>query len=202
MKRVSIYLALTLVMALNMVIAPGAFAAEADKSNYLLFDKALMIKTGTFDMSKKSQTFAGGLNTFDTESDGVFAVEFEFRRGSGFAWGFELISYDNDFTQGSLNGTADTFIALVTAKKYFRPGKKFSPFIGIGVGGGSTSLSGDFTGSGGDIAIAFGGGFELRWKRVGLYVEYKQINTKPEDDFGTNINVGGDGIFVGLAAYF
>lgn len=161
---------------------------------------AMIIKTGSFKLSDSDQTFGGLPAVYEENSSGEFAFEFEKRSPQGFAFGVELFNYKNTFlVPPGLTGEAGTILVTANIKKYFEMTGMVRPFVGIGLGSALTQLSKDATGSGVGFAYQFLAGVELRFGKVGVYAEYKNVHAEPEDSDGEKINVSGSGAFVGVS---
>lgn len=165
---------------------------------------ALILKTGSFTLSKESQSISGISLTFDDSASSVFGVELEWRKDDGTAFGAEVFGFSNDWRSNvATSGDNDTFAWMFNLKKYFAPSNTINPYIGAGIG----FASADFSGPGGsatgsDFAIQAMAGLEVRVEKVGFYTEIKWFNSKPEDDFGDDIDVSGTGVFAGISIFF
>lgn len=188
-------------LALTPLLAAGfllvSIAARADSS-------ALILKLGSFTLSDADQRISGIPLTFEDNSSGEFGGEFEFRRNDGAAFGIEILNYTNDWRSGvGTTGDNNTLALMFNAKRYFYATRSVLPYIGGGIGLAST----DFTGPGGsasgdDLAFQILAGIEVRGRQAGLYTEVKHFISKPEDEFGDDIDVSGTGVFVGVSIYF
>jgi opacity protein-like surface antigen len=164
---------------------------------------AVILKSGAFELSEEDQDFLGAQTTYTTSSDGELGIEVEWRHSSGFAVGGEYLRYRNDLENVlGASGTAKTDAFMVNGKKYFEIARVFQPYVGVGLGAVTTSLSDDFSGSGGGFGYQFMAGVEFRFDRVGIYTEFKNVYAKPEDSDGEQMNVGGSGLFVGVSFAF
>ena len=168
---------------------------------------AFMVKTGVLSLSKTSQTIqtTDGL-TFPTEFDDrastPIALEGEWRTADGFAFGGEIIRYENDLTTSGVGGRMNVWTALVNAKKYFAAGGIAYPYFGVGVGFARTDFSGAFSGSTGGIAYQAMGGVEFRWQSFGALTELKFLGARTEDDAGNEVDAGGRGLLIGVSVKF
>jgi opacity protein-like surface antigen len=172
-------------------------AVSADSS-------ALILKAGSFTLSDADQRI-GGINlTFEKNSSSELGGEFEWRRSDGAAFGIEILNYNNDWKSGiGTSGDNNTLALMFNAKRYFSATKSVLPFIGGGVGFASTEFSGPGgSASGDDLALQILAGIEVRGKQAGFYTEVKKLVSKPEDEFGDDIDVSGTGVFVGVSIFF
>jgi opacity protein-like surface antigen len=167
------------------------------------WDIALIASAGTFKLANGDQVLAGLPSTYDTTSKSVFGVEAEWRSRAGFAVGGEVFSYQNDLVStGAIPIAQQEVLAfMVNGKYYFRAASWFYPFVGAGVGQANASYSGGLTGKATGLAYQGLAGMELRFKPVGLYVQYKNLAAKVGDT-GNEVKVGGSGILAGLSISF
>lgn len=113
-------------------LPPSAVAAESGATHF----KAGMLKAET------PQSFDGMLHDVDAYSGPViaFSIERDLRRG--FAIGFEALTWQNAFTTPlGDQGDARTTMLQFLGKKYFGTRSRFFPFVGIGIGGGTSHYS-------------------------------------------------------------
>ena len=190
----------------KVVSAGLAIAVACGVSAPALADSvAVILKAGSFSVSKDRQTIDGGTIELDDSASGVFGIEGEWRQTNGLALGIEYLQYENDVGAPSVVGssTMDTSVVLFNAKKYFRPTATVNPYVGAGVGAVSIDFSGDIiTGSAGGFALQAIGGVEFRWDKVGLYTEFKALHAEAEDDAGEKAKAGGSGVFAGVSISF
>lgn len=185
-------------------LVAGAVFGSLGVSPAMADPVALIIKAGSFKLSDESQSISGISLTFDDKASGVFGGELEWRTKENVAFGAELLLYSNDWRSGvGTTGDNDTLALMVNAKRYFAVSKNVFPFVGAGVGFASV----DFTGPGGsasgsDLAVQAMAGIEFRADKIGFYTEAKYLTSKPEDDFGAEIDVTGVGLFAGLSITF
>ncbi|HSD96997.1 MAG TPA: hypothetical protein VLB06_07635, partial [Sulfuricaulis sp.] len=165
---------------------------------------ALILKTGRFDMSDRSQVIGGLQSEFDSKASGVLGVELEWRDRSGFALGGELYRFTNKITVvgTSLEGEMEAVAFLVNAKKYFEITDLLYPYVGAGLGAATSSFSGDLTGSASGPAYQAMAGIEFRSRNIGLYTELKYLSSSTEDSAGAKIKIGGNGKNLGLGVSF
>jgi len=76
------------------------------------------------------------------------------------------------------------------------------PFIGVGAGVSTATLSGGYFGTVSDFGIQFVAGVKFPFEDVSAVIEYKVISSEPTDDFGSSVDLSGDGLFAGLAINF
>jgi opacity protein-like surface antigen len=167
------------------------------------WDFALIASAGTFKLANGDQLVAGLPSTYDTTSKSVFGVEAEWRSKSGFAVGGELFSYKNDLVStGTIPNAQQKVVAIMlNGKYYFRAADWFYPFVGVGVGQAKASYSGGLTGNATGLAYQGLAGMEIRFKPVGLYVQYKNLASKPGST-SNEVKVGGSGILAGVSITF
>ncbi len=97
----------------------------------------------------------------------------------------------------------DVFIIFANGKKYFRTDSRLQPFIGAGIGGASTDVSGPtIDGSTSGLAYQLMAGVEYRSKNFGVFAELKSISADTESDNNEKIDVSGTGFFAGIAFHF
>lgn len=166
-------------------------------------ENVIIPKLGSFSLSETQQTTVGVNATYDEDSSGVFAVEYERRLDGGFSFGGEFVSYTNDYTSSSGSGEADVGVLTFNVKQYFNSSGSFMPFVGAGIGFGVASMSGPISGDAVDLALQIMGGFEYQFTdTIGIYAEYKVISSEPEDDAGETVDISGSGVFAGLTIHF
>lgn len=156
---------------------------------------AVIVKVGSLTLSNPESGY-----NFDTGSTYAFGGDLELRFETGTALGAELVVYAHDYLGGA--GTLTTTAFMFNAKKYFKVHNNVYPFVGAGLGFSGGSLSGVGSGSGSGFAVQAMGGAELRFDRVGVYVEYKLLSSKIEDDVGTSIDVSAKGLMAGVSVAF
>jgi opacity protein-like surface antigen len=133
----------------------------------------------------------------------VFGVEAEWRNKSGFAVGGEVFSYKNDLGPTGTNPNAQQKVLafMVNGKYYFRAASWIYPFVGAGIGVAKATYSGGLTGDATGLAYQGLAGMEFRFKSVGLYVQYKNLASKPGGT-SNEVKVGGSGILAGISISF
>jgi len=164
---------------------------------------ALIASAGSFKLANGNQLIGGLPSTYDTTSKSVFGVEAEWRGGAGFAIGGEVFSYNNDLVStGAIpNAQQDVLAIMVNGKYYFRAASWLYPFVGAGIGLVTVFYSGGFRGNVTGLAYQGLAGLELRFKPVGLYVQYKYL-AATTGDTGNEVKVGGSGILAGVSIIF
>ena len=189
---------------------------RAAPSKSTLFNKpgqnfGIILKTGKYKRDDTSaatpELTTGSIYQFmyDADASGVVGVEFEYYFGPGLAVGGEYFRFRNSFVAANAvnttfgNHSVDT--VLVNFKKYFKPTPMFRPFVGVGLGVTTDSLNGDWEGGGISYAYQLVAGTELRWKYVGLYVEYKRLSISSDSDVTVG-DVSGSGVLTGLKIAF
>jgi opacity protein-like surface antigen len=164
---------------------------------------ALIANAGTFKLADERQTVAGFPATYDTTSKSVFGVEAEWRSSSGFAVGGEFFTYKNDLVTTATipNAQQKVYAIMLNGKYYFHAADWLYPFVGVGVGQANASYSGGLTGNASGIAYQGMAGLELRFKPVGVYVQYKYLSSEVGES-GKEVKVGGKGILAGISISF
>jgi hypothetical protein len=165
---------------------------------------ALILKTGRFNMSDRTQEVAGLQSEFDSKASGVLGVELEWRDRSGFAFGGELYRFTNKIVAigTALEGEMEVVALMVNAKKYFEIADLLYPYVGAGAGMAANSFSGDVTGSAYGPAFQAMAGIDFRMKNVGVYTELKYLSSSTGDSSGENTKIGGRGKNLGLGISF
>jgi len=165
---------------------------------------ALIANAGTFKLANESQIVAGFPSTYDTTSKSVFGVEAEWRSGSGFAVGGEFFTYKNDLVATGAtvpNAQQKVYAVMLNGKYYFHAADWLYPFVGVGVGQANASYSGGLTGNASGLAYQGLAGLEIRFKPVGVYVQYKYLASEVGDS-GREVKVGGSGVLAGFSLSF
>jgi hypothetical protein len=164
---------------------------------------ALIASAGTFKLADERQTVAGFPSTYDTTSKSVFSVEGEWRFGSGFAVGGEYFTYKNDLVSTATVPDAQqkVYALMVNGKYYFHATDWLYPFVGVGIGQATASYSGGLTGNASGLAYQGLAGAEIRFKSVGLYLQYKYLSSETGDS-GREVKVGGKGVLGGISISF
>ena len=164
---------------------------------------ALIASAGTFKLADERQTVAGFPSTYDTTSKSVFGVEAEYRFASGFAVGGEYFTYKNDLVSTATNPNAQqkVYAVMVNGKYYFHAADWLYPFVGVGVGQATASYSGGLTGNASGLAYQGMAGVEIRFKPVGIYLQYKYLGSEVGDT-GREVKVNGSGVLGGISISF
>jgi opacity protein-like surface antigen len=164
---------------------------------------ALIAKAGTFKLADETQTVAGFPSTYDTTSQSVFGVEAEWRGSSGFAVGGEYFTYKNDLVTTATVPSAQqkVYAIMLNGKYYFRAANWLYPFVGVGIGQANASYSGGLTGNATGLAYQGMAGAEIRFKPVGIYLQYKYLASDTGDS-GREVKVGGSGVLGGISISF
>lgn len=162
----------------------------------------LILSSGTFTMSNGSQVVGGFQSSYNTASKSPLNVQLERRNKTGLSFGGEIYSYSNDIatTGGAPDAKQDTRLLLANAKYYFPTTGSLRPFVGAGIGYASTSYSGNLTGSATGLAYQGLAGAELRFNRMGLYLQYKYLAATVGSS--EKLEVGGSGILAGIGFIF
>ena len=183
-----------LLLALSLLSAQ-VYAKE--KSKHIL-----TIKTGNFNLNDSVQ----GSRNFTKKSKEVYGIEYEWHLWKGLSMGGEYFSYTNDFTTTKAYET-DTTALLFNLKYYFNHQGSFQPFLGIGRGFGIITPTGEsFVDAHTGTASQLVAGFSYQFKYVGIYTEYKILNTKTKDYYGSvvssEVDASGKGLLIGINILF
>ncbi len=191
-KKVSISVLLIACMLSTVISAK-------EKSRHII-----ITKTGSFKINNAIQSSS---RNFTKNSNQVYGLEYEWHPWRGLSIGGEFFHYSNDFTAAASSFKAETSVHLFNLKYYFNHEGAFQPFLGIGQGISFIRPTGEFfIGSHSDLASQFIVGFTYKFKYVGIYTEYKTLNTKPEDKIGSislsEIDASGKGLLIGVNVLF
>jgi opacity protein-like surface antigen len=183
---------------------PPPVEEEEEEAESRKWRVAVIAKTGAFKLSAASQTIAGLDTSYDKSSKPVAGVEAELRHQDGFAVGAEAFYYKNDLAvpAAGLQATQAVVSGTLNGKYYFEAADWFYPFIGAGVGFASASFAGDFQGKSSGPLFQGMLGADIRFGRVGLYLEYKYLSSTTSDSTNQKIKVGGSGFLAGLSVAF
>lgn len=165
---------------------------------------ALIVKLGTFKLASASQTVAGQPSIYDTSSSPVAGIEFEMRSKDGLALGGEVFYYKNDLVANCTPcmGQQTVSAFMLNGKYYFQVEPWLYPYAGVGLGLASSSYGGDLTGRSSGLAYQGIAGVDFRFGDVGLYLQYKYLDSTTKDASGEKVKVGGSGILVGVSFVF
>ena len=163
----------------------------------------LVTKLGSFELDKANQNFS---RNFTTESDSVFGLEYEWHMWKGLSIGGEFFYYENDFTTPILR-KAEISSHLFNVKYHFNHKGALQPFIGFGHGFTIVQPTEEsFIDTHFGRAYQYTAGFTYRFKHVGIYAEYKVLNSRPEDELGnvvvSEIDTSGEGFLMGVSVLF
>ena len=188
---------LTLLLLLTFSLA-GAELSAREKGRHVL-----VTKIGSFELDKASQSLS---RNFTTESDSVFGLEYEWHMWKGLSIGGEFFYYENDFTTPILR-KAEISSHLFNVKYHFNHKGAFQPFIGVGHGFTIVAPTEEsFIDTHIGRAYQYTAGFTYRFKHVGIYAEYKVLNSRPEDELGnvvvSEIDTSGEGFLMGISVLF
>jgi hypothetical protein len=169
-----------------------------------LWRLALIAKTGRFKMASGTQTVASLASTYDTSAKPVGGVELEFRHESGFAVGGEVFYYKNSLAPNgtAFKGEQAVLAATLNGKYYLEAADWLHPFLGAGFGYASAAFSGDLTGKASGPVFQGMAGVDIRFGGVGLYLEYKYLNSTASDSQNQKVKIGGSGVLVGVSVAF
>lgn len=186
---------------------PMAAEVEEEEAEAELrkWEFALIAKTGAFKLATTSQGLGGVAATYDKSSKPVASVEAEFRHQDGFAVGAEVFYYKNDITSpGTTFQGTQTVISTTLNGKYYFGGESgtFHPFLGAGVGFAGANFGGDLQGKSSGPSFQGMLGVDFRFSSVGLYLEYKYVNTTTSDSANQKIKADGSGFLAGVSVAF
>lgn len=187
------YLAPSCLLFTLLAAPPMTVATEAGAGH---------VKLGVL-KAETPQSFDGMSHEVDPYSSPVLAVGIEKGLGRGFAMEFEGMAWKNSFTTPSGDkGDAQTAIFQVIGKKYFGTKSRFYPFVGVGVGGGTSSYSfcnglSCFKDSTSTVAVQGLTGVDVRFGQTSLMLEFKLPGLL---QVGRNyaFEPGGPGLFLGI----
>ncbi|HXZ55245.1 MAG TPA: outer membrane beta-barrel protein [Burkholderiales bacterium] len=166
---------------------------------------AMVAKTGAFKLASTSQMIGGLQTAYDKSSKPVVGFETELRHAEGFAIGVEFLYYKNNLTAQGATLTGDQAVLATMANgKYYFGGDSgaFHPYLGAGIGFTGAKFGGDLTGKSSGPAYQGMVGLDLRFESVGLYLEYKYLNSTTQDSANQKIKVGGSGFLGGVSFAF
>jgi opacity protein-like surface antigen len=165
---------------------------------------ALILKSGRFEMSDRTQQVGGLQSQFDSKATGVWGAELEWRDRNGFAYGGELYRFTNKLVAlgTSLEGEMEVVALMANAKKYLEITDLLYPYVGAGAGIAANSFSGNVTGSAYGPAFQAMAGIDFRVKNVGVYAELKYLSSSTGASSGENTKIGGTGTNLGLGISF
>jgi opacity protein-like surface antigen len=183
---------------------PPPVEEEEEEAELRKWRVAVIAKTGAFKLTTATQTIGGLTTSYDKSSKPVVGLEAELRHQDGFAVGVEAFYYKNDLTVPgtTLQGEQTVVSGTLNGKYYFRLADWFYPFIGAGAGFAGANFGGDFQGKSSGPVFQGMAGADLRFGRVGLYLEYKYLSATTSDKANQKIKAGGSGILAGVSIAF
>ena len=191
--------AITSIMLASVASAEESVSSDSKKN-------AIIVKLGSFTLDETRGTVLGISTVYDEDSSSVFDIEYTRKFGDNFAYGGGAAHYSNTYIRGGNAGDIDTFIVTANIKKYFDVAQYFQPFVGAGAGFSLVDVSGPVSGSASGLAASLSVGAEIPFKYVGIHLEYKYTSSSAEGEtvFGqtADFEVGGSGIFAGVAVHF
>ncbi len=132
---------------------------------------------------------------------GVVSASVEEHLRYGFAYGFEVLAWNNEFTTPLGNpGDASTQMFHFIGKKYFKVNDRYHPYVGIGGGGilskysycnGATCYQDSTNTLSGQIML----GLDVRFEKLSLVVEIKPLGL---ETMNYHFNPGWGAIFLGI----
>jgi hypothetical protein len=184
-------------------------APAAPESGASDLPNTIILKAGTYKLSKGTQDFLSATHSFDTKSTSVWGLGYEYRVWRGVAVGAEYSQFKNSLTTTSTSETStmDTRLLLVKVKKYFELSDLIQPYIGLGIGAAWANFDGAVTGNTIGAAYEGVGGVDFRFKRIGIYTELRYLSSttsgKEEGtDNNVDVHVTGSGAFAGVSVHF
>jgi opacity protein-like surface antigen len=159
----------------------------------------------------------------DQRSREAVGLEYEYRTRWGFSLGGDVLHTSNRYTASlidpssgafvaSADGQLDVYYVFAMVKKYFALTERFQPFVGAGLGLVDARLSGGLNKQASGLALQLAGGLHYRiGSRVGIRAEYRHISAPDialdesevnTGQIGGNLNLSGQGAFVGISAHF
>lgn len=196
---------------LRLPASLSAFALAALCAQDATADFTLFVKTGQINLSKDTQTLADGVSRNFDSSSHTYALAAEGRWAVGrtrehhLAVGGEKIRYRFDFQPSLGSGVADAEWLGAVVKYYFIPkNSSVHPFVGAGLGIGSTDVGSATRGTMSDdhFANQVTAGVEIMPKNIGLHLEIKKISNKSGDSGSQDFNASGYGFFLGAVFKF
>lgn len=188
----------------NFLILFGILFLPLEAISAELRRHVIIPKIGVY---KMDNTTTGG-HSFDTSSNSVFGFEYERRFTNGLTIGAEHMHFKNTITDNSSAGELKVDIAFFTSKYYFNytASSSWLPYVGVGVGYafGSTDTQTSIDGAAYQIFT----GIAYEWNRVGMYVQYKQLDSTIETSyryfgsFGAPYDISGKGFNAGVIIKF
>jgi opacity protein-like surface antigen len=176
---------------------------EAERAKWRI---AVIGKTGVYKLANTSPTLGGLQTSYDKNASPVLGFETEFRHVNGFAVGVELFYFKNNLSVPgqSINGEQTVLSTTINGKYYFGgPSGMFHPFLGAGIGFSAAKFGGDFQGGSTGPSVQAMLGLDLRFNNnIGLYLEYKYLNSTTSDNTNQQIKTGGSGILAGVSYAF
>jgi hypothetical protein len=164
----------------------------------------VLLKTGTFSLSKQTQTLINVEQNYDKSASGIFDVEAYFQFGDGLAYGGELLTYNAHYTTVGASTSGDVKVLAIVAniKQYFRTQSKLQPYLGAGLGVATTSVSGFASGGSSGLAFQLVAGLEYRVASYGFFGEAKYVGASTKSSNGEKIDGSGSGIFAGIVLHY
>lgn len=165
---------------------------------------SLAIKTGALSVAKQTQNILNSDRQFDSNASGLYGIELDYQTRSGTSYGGELLGYKLAYTTVGASGSGDVSVQalMAIAKQYYRTRTRVQPYLGVGIGLASTSVSGAITGSTTGFAYQGLAGIEYRFATTGIFAEYKYVGVQTKSSNGQKIDASGSGIFLGAAFQF
>jgi len=166
---------------------------------------ALLLKGGQFTLSNDSQKIGNVDRDVNDKASGVYSIEAYYQLRNGFTVGVEYMGYSTEIHTPGFSDKNDVDVTgiFINGKKYFQTDSHFQPYIGAGLGGTSTDVSGPtINGSTSGFSYQVMVGAEYRGKSFGVFGEYKYINADTESDNNEKIDLSGSGFFAGISLHF
>ncbi len=161
-------------------------------------------KAGVYEMDN---TVTAGYR-FDTQSNSVLGFEYEHRFTNGLTIGAEHMYFENSFVGNNLNRKLKVNVAFFAAKYYFnyKVGSHWLPYVGLGAG---YAFGRDNDNRVDGFAYQIFAGIAYEWQRIGVYMQYKQMDLEVESSFRfisssafNEYDLSGKGFFAGISIKF
>lgn len=165
---------------------------------------SLQIKLGSLSTAKQTQNILSADRQFDHSASGVYGIEFDYQTHAGISYGGELLGYKLAYTTVGATGSGDVSVQalMALAKQYYQIRNRLQPYLGIGLGLATTSVSGAITGNTTGFAYQALAGVDYRFATMDIFAEYKYIGVQTKSSNSQKIDASGSGIFLGAAFHF
>jgi len=164
-------------------------------------NNVIIPKAGVYEMD--NATTAG--YRFNTKSDNVLGFEYEYHFTNGLTIGAEHMYFENSFVGNNLNQKLKVNVAFFDTKYYFNynVGSHWVPYVGLGAG---YAFGRDTDNRVDGFAYQIFAGITYQWERIGVYMQYKQMDLEVESSFRfispstfNKYDLSGKGFFAGIS---